>query len=294
MTTELVPTDTPLPLAPSHYNDAVALIDHWRESGDTENLFEAVGQAEALKLLNERQRNLDAAAGFARLKILAEAALGVLDARSVSRLSEATGDLRIGDTEISKSRREKWRLMGVASIRGELAGILDEIDPDDMNTRTVAATCRESGVWSVPAGCLREAFERSDLTIAELATRTKLSKVTVMRLVKKPVNGVVYGGATIRWTIADEVGALLGVETASLPIRRTRRLQKTARRRLWITRERKPTGGKWDKPYGYFRQCIQAFDAIAGNTDPRWDEAWKHFEALNKILEEQQRKERQR
>lgn len=122
---------------------AQGTIDALVEAGAAETLDEARRQSEANALYERRAGYAERADHFARLKILAEAALGVLSFADSSVVEPA-------------ARRTQWRALAAAFERGTLLAVCDQLVSQGrtLATDVVAAAVRAEGYTYVQGKAL--------------------------------------------------------------------------------------------------------------------------------------------
>jgi hypothetical protein len=258
---------------------AEASIASLVEERDAEQLSDVRSAADAQRLFEERSGANERAVVFAKIKLLAEAGLGALtfiDYPTLRADFKYPDGVRIGKETIRPNTARRWRLLAHAQERGLLLPVIDDLSAAEqpLGTAAVADECGRRGVAGVPAKILvkklREKAALNQVTLAHLAQQVGIPQKMIYE--KKRI---------VRWENAKALAEALGVDPLELPLARQQR--QVTRKRLWLKRERKKTGGRWDETYSRFRRCLDEFASVAGEGH-QWDEAYQHFYALEEII----------
>lgn len=213
---ELVPASNGVLPTAEDFAQAREALEALVERGDAEEIFEGSICAGAARLYHERNRHTQTANQYARLKILAEAGLGILDIRVSQPGKRMKEPYRIGDEVIPLSRAREWRTFGVAHMRGMLDPLLDrlEADPDEtLSTHKVMRACTEKGVLWASIEPLREAFDRSSLSLTEVARRVGHGHAAVSHMLSRGKRQDGYH----RWDTVAPICEVLGYNPRDLP-----------------------------------------------------------------------------
>lgn len=274
--TDLVPVNGDL--AEAEAGQLAAAIAELGAQGDAVRLKEVSEEIDARvaawAVYRRRGDVIDAMGRGMWLRCLAEAELGSIHLR---------GDWP-EDLAISRPEVVYWRALAIAQKRGVFDAIVrDAIREERFSGRALHPLIVDRGVLGVPRGALQKAFERSPLSMAEVHRRSGKSYNTLVSLVKNPSETTTATRrSTIQWLVAARVAEVLNVEPTMLPL--ARRKHATGRRRRgWVHRQRKLTGGRWDDSYVRFRAALDAFAKVAGEA-AIWDEAYEHWYALERTI----------
>jgi hypothetical protein len=258
---------------------AEASIASLVEAREAEELSEVRSAADAQRLFEERSGAGERMLVFTKIKLLAEAGLGALtfiDYPALRADFKYPDGVKVGKEKIPPSTARRWRTLAHAQERGLLLGIIDELAAHDqpLGTGNVADECGRRGVAGVQAKTL----------VKILRDKAKLSNVTLGHLAHQvgiPQKMLYEKQRIVRWENAKRLAEALDVDPLILPPARQKRT--TKRQRLWLRRERRLTGGRWDETYSRFRRCLDEFAAVAGEGE-QWNEAYEHFYALEEII----------
>lgn len=255
-------------------------VDQLVANGDEDTLRWIRDESKAaIQFLHERAESLKQMNHFARLKLLAEAGLGSLL-------------LADGQRPKGRSRFTHWRALAIGQRRGVMGDVCDEIEREGLSITTtrVAGRLEVQGWTRTHAAALQE---RVDRCVRErgISKSAFAREINIFPSTLSP--SYAKRGKSMEWPNAARIAEAIGIDPLSLPPRPLaldpRRPRKVP---MWLARERKRTGGKWDKAYGYFRQCLSEFQELAPNQDPVWDEAYAHFYAIEQLIGRQLSKER--
>lgn len=241
--------------------------------GEAAKLQEVVGEIDARVVYFRRQKLADAIARGVWLRTLAEAELGAIDLRNEWPLDLARPN---------RTSLVHWRGLAAAHMRGGLeAAVRTVLQSDFVTTKHIYRAVVMEGLLAVPVGALRDAFEQTDITVKELARRAGVGIGPAAALVGKRRSDTYE---TVRYMHAMRVAPILGVQPSTLPCARQRnRNYRRRRHRIWLSRQRKLTGGRWDKAYAAFRVALQEFDRVAGGGS-EWDDEYAHWYAVELAL----------
>lgn len=218
--TSIVPIGAPdsdrLPTAEDFANARCAL-DELVERGDAKSIFEGSTTARAAQLFHERNGHKQIANQFARLKILAEAGLGILDRRINPNLSwKPKVDRDIGGVVVSHAVARQWRVFAIAQIREMLDDTLDELEanPDETlsSTNVFLVLCGKGVMWA-PIEPVGEAFDRCGWSKSELARRAGVNHNAINHHLDRPSRRDKY----ILWETAARLYEALGCDPVDLP-----------------------------------------------------------------------------
>lgn len=259
------------------------------EAHDTETLSDVADRAEVGRLYQQRRGHKELADQYGRLKVFAEAGIGVIDRREHPACER--NPLIIDGEEVPHDRRFQWRLLGAADQQGLLESVVETLrsDPIGAVTTTGAAkAARRMGAGWVATKPLRKRFrelQRSDgLTYAEIGRRTGISKSQVPKALGCKVNpGNGRKQETCSYDTAVRLATALGLPVESLEPFPLRKAQRKGKRRMPM--DRKLTGGRLDETYSLIRRALRELDAVAGETG-RWGtaEAYEHLYKAEEIV----------
>lgn len=252
-------------------------VERLVENADEEALHDLRSQADAVRLYEQRNKNLENANHFAHLKLLAEAGLGELSLARDPSLPTGTAIMV-----------RHWRTVAIGQKRGRLQLLCDSFSGDGrtITTTRVARTLERDGWTYVDKRALQKIIDarvkRDGTTRADLARELGFHPADFYPR---------KGQDRLQWSKAVRMAGALGVDPATLPPKLHQRRAST-KPPVWLTRERKRSGGDWDRAYGYFRQCLDQFQHLAPNSDASWDEAYAHLYAIEEIIGRQMDKAR--
>ena len=257
---------------------AARYVDRLVEGADENALHNLRNQADAVRLYEQRSKNLESANHFARLKLLAEAGLGELSLGRDPALPTGT-----------PIAVRNWRTVAIGHKRGVLTSTCDAFVATGrtITTTRVARTLERKGWTYIDAEAIQKVID--DRVAHDQISRAQLAR----QLGFYPTEFYPRKNLHRRqWPQGVRLATALGVDPVSFPPKASRRRPRRDGRPWWLVRERKRSGGKWDRAYGYFRQCLDQFQQLAPNHDPRWDEAYEHLYAIEQIIGRQLAKDR--
>lgn len=258
-------------LAEAEAEQLAAAIEKLGQDGDAVGLKQVAGEIDARVQYFKRQELGDAIARGIRLKALAEAEMGALLLRG-----EWPDDLSVSDNE-----RSLWQAFAVGRRRGALEkAVTGTIEAETFSSTAIYLELRRSGALYVPNGALREAFESSGLSVAEVARRAGVGWDAVRALVGCSSRYPRGGGLSFRRS--EPIARALGIEPTTLP-QHTRSVVGRSKQYRFLRRQALPTGGRWDDAYLKFRAALQAYAKVAGE-GARYDDAYGHWYALEKSI----------
>lgn len=195
-------------------------IIHLREAGDIESLDEMQRNASAAALYMKSCGYAEMANRYAALKVRAVASIGAIDIALNPRVSKSDPPpLIIGDVEIGRGARDKWRLLGITERRGLLGPILTAIAAtDEVTGKAAVAEAQRQGTAWIATKALRDRFllleARDGLSRYELARRVRADH----RAVTRYTNPDHYSTCQrVRWLSALPVIEALGLDPLALP-----------------------------------------------------------------------------
>lgn len=129
--------------------------------GDTDTLADVAHVAKLTQLHEKRMENQARANEAGRLKVEAEAGIGLIDIRLNPKSWALKAPLIIKGAEVSKNRRADWRSLGYAHLQKLLDDVLASLEDDDrgVSTSAAVASVRAAGAGRWAADPLRRAFE---------------------------------------------------------------------------------------------------------------------------------------
>lgn len=279
--TELVPVDAEAEL--SSIADAEQRLAALADKGDAETLGEVAKQAELHRLHEKRGGFKERADHFARLKLLAEAAIGSIDLKTNPRYPFKT--LEIAGFPVRKSTRSRFRLLAMAQEGGELNRVLDSLAMDPNQQVTTGAVCEELnrlGVGWVATKTLRDRYKQlrreENITLTEVARRAGLAgPASINQRLGLTQNGVGRRQQRVSRHVGLVLAEAMGMNPAELapappPKRNVRKLSL-----------RTPKNPQWSKAFRHTRLALEQVNALKGAQD---DPAWQHlYKALDIITE---------
>lgn len=254
-------------------------------SGDLLNL---AGRAEAQQLYEIHRGYVASANALARLKVKCEAAIGFLDVEEIPRLRNAA-PLIINEVTIQPHLRHRWRVLAIGLDRGALDEIFDDLEAigEEVTTYKVQRHLHRKGVLRVPNSALKDGIARG---VAKHGTRKQLAAEIGI-----PAKSLEYTFAghntTSSWWIAKRIAVALGENADGLPRVNQKASHKTRKKRLFLKRQRKLTGGRWDECYSRYRLFLDEFQRVADAANPRWDRAYDTAYSMEDIIGRQMKKE---
>lgn len=285
----------------ANLDDIRSSLDGLIERRDGEAIADGRAQAEAYAAYERRQGAQERADYFSRIKVMAEAALGVLDLDRVPYGARKRGKEvppRTFKAEAGNDLWKEWRTLG----QGQLEGVLDKTlnvvadlnDPAgswrtakgarEITTVSVAQELRRIGVGYVKPGpivaALKTEHERSrgfgphngtGLRMSEVASRADVSYAMVMGLMGPNAPRRI---ARVHGEALAEVLGVTGLKRAPAKNRQRRY------RRLRPARQ--PKGGRWDQAYSLHRKTMEEVFAVTGESQN--DEVWGHLHAVEDFL----------
>jgi hypothetical protein len=285
--TDLVPTNGAL-AAVAQIENIERLLPEALERGDTDWLLNIARKAEVAALWAKREDYQDEGNRMMRLKVRAEACMGSIDRQRIPKLVAGCPPLMLDGEPAPRGTRDKWRRLAVALERGVLDQAMDAVERrgGDISTWPVDVEVRAQGAGYVPAGAVR------DLIDARLAVTKQSRRALAVEIGVDPhrIHAVYYPSRAnaeprVEWDTARAVAGALGEDPRVLPIIPLARARVTGRRvPRWLTRERKPTGSKWDSPYAHFRKALADIKHLAPNTVSKYDELYAHLYAIEEFV----------
>jgi hypothetical protein len=250
------------------------------EGGAMGVLLDLGARAGAQAIYEESQEHEKAANICMRAKLKCEAALGVIDMEA-SKFLESASSLVVGGSEIGHSVRRRWRTFGVLLDRGLLDSMLDELELEgELTTVGLRHRFFGCGAGYVPASALPLGSDQPRGARAALLRKAGLSP--------KAYQGLV----TLRWTNAKAIAQAAGIDPLTLPLAPARTTRR-GKRRLWLRRALKPTGGRWDEAASRLQLFLDEFQRVATPTvGTRYDAAFDHLYAVRDLIARELAKER--
>ena len=243
MTATLVKADSPGSLAPN-ISEVIEQVDELVSSQRDDLLKEGRIQAEAQSLYLQRAGNRDAANAFLRVKILAEAALGVL----------SFDDSSIIDKD---HYRKTFRELAAGYERGCLLDICDEVEASDgtLSSSVVASKIVSAGYTYVSSNSLRGLDgKKQSLRWSDARKRLIESGQPLQSVPPDHEHQRVLAGRRARHR------ELHDAREQQIRIKERRLIQTAAR----------SAGPKIERAYGLLRQLAQAIDQSRDELDTPW------------------------
>lgn len=266
-------TSTDLVVIDSDLAGVERVLGQLTEAGDTHGLHQLANEAQAYALYNKRNRSKEQADYFSRIKVQAEAGIGIIDLHATAWRGHATrehdlGELVIREHRFSWGTRTIWRLVGIGQMRGLLNGAFEELahNPEQQisSAQVYKVLLRNGAAW-MPRQQLRDAVRNSELSMTELAHRTGVSRNNVHNLCRDSDR------QAVRWLSAFPILRAVGTDPTTmrvaLPPNRNcgqARLRNQAAKRALRNEQRAKAaerhGGNIHEAYSLLRKCAQVLD----------------------------------
>jgi hypothetical protein len=301
-----VATTTQRPI--ENLDDARRELDRLGREANAEELLSFRARADAQRLFEERGQRHEQAMLFIRLRLYAEAQLGVAD-----KSTPLDDDLVIGGQIIFRTERQRWRALAELIEREVLEQRMDEAQAlDRLHVTGVLHAAARAGDRYVPREAvlrLQPQARQCEATAgekyrAEKRRRCKQRAIAGSqfcsshggkpRLVEGlPVSYVRSNGADfVTWYMARRVAIAYGHDPASLPhFSRHHTPGRPHRRVAWLKRKPRPTGGRWDEVISRLYLVGDALSGVAPNMDSRYNAVYGHLYSLREEMLKFQRAE---
>lgn len=258
-------------------------LDRLIDEEDLGALADGRAKAEAYAAYERRKGAKERSDYFGRVKILAEAAIGIIDLRNHPWAKPLGPPLVIEGMEIGRSMRNDWRVLGQGQLQGMLDAICDYEASDparEVGTDRVVRELRRRGVGYVDASVLKVAIKKAAESrpggLAGLARSTGVARQTLRNHTKGHKRYL----HRFSWPVAVKLCEELGVDLSALPQGRPPKRRLALRRRLGTAK--RPKGGRWDRVYTAHRRMMQEVFELTGESNE--PDLWLHLHAIEDFL----------